>query len=164
MTTAVKYWRVYYRSVNTLSYGQLVFRTLQPRDAAGNPLTTGLVIAASGFLMNATSYPVTNLIDDDTASASYCAINYPDYQSTTQWRYFSFTYAADTLPDHFLLNISETALNANSVVPVRPGASLSATPSSFRAFFMSVFFTTRYSTPTFLNSLRSSAILATLNP
>ena len=117
MTTAVKYWRVYYRSVNTLSYGQLVFRTLQPRDAAGNPLTTGLVIAASGFLMNATSYPVTNLIDDDTASASYCAINYPDYQSTTQWRYFSFTYAADTLPDHFLLNISETALNANSVVP-----------------------------------------------
>ncbi len=117
MTTAVKYWRVYFRSVNTYNYGQLVFRTLQPRDAAGMPLTTGLTVTASGFLMNATSYPVTNLLDDDVASASYCAINYPDYQSTTQWRYFNFTYLADTQPDHFLVNINEAAINANSVIP-----------------------------------------------
>ena len=40
MTTAVNYWRVYFRSVNTYNYGQLVFRTLQPRAECVNDFAT----------------------------------------------------------------------------------------------------------------------------
>lgn len=117
MTTPVRFWRLYFRSINTYNYGQLIFRTLKPHDASGNPLTSGVSLSISAGLMNGTSFPLANLIDIDTASATYCGVNYPDYQTTTSWRFVQFTYTDPVLWDFLLANISETALNGNSVVP-----------------------------------------------
>ena len=117
MTTPVRFWRLYFRSVNTYNYGQLIFRTLKPHDANGNPLISGVTLSISAGLMNGTSFPLVNLIDTDTATATYCGVNYPDYQTTTSWRFVQFTYTDPVLWDYLLTNLSETALNSNSVVP-----------------------------------------------
>ena len=45
MTTPVRFWRLYFRSVNTYNYGQLIFRTLKPHDANGNPLISGVTLS-----------------------------------------------------------------------------------------------------------------------
>ena len=91
MTTPVRFWRLYFRSVNTYNYGQLIVRTLKPHDANGNPLISGVTLSISAGLMNGTSFPLANLIDTDTATATYCGVNYPDYQTTTSWRFVQFT-------------------------------------------------------------------------
>ena len=70
MTTPVRFWRLYFRSINTYNYGQLIFRTLKPHDASGNPLTSGVSLSISAGLMNGTSFPLANLIDIDTALES----------------------------------------------------------------------------------------------
>ena len=70
MTTPVRFWRLYFRSVNTYNYGQLIFRTLKPHDANGNPLISGVTLSISAGLMNGTSFPLANLIDTDTATAT----------------------------------------------------------------------------------------------
>ena len=63
MTTPVRFWRLYFRSVNTYNYGQLIFRTLKPHDANGNPLISGVTLSISAGLMNGTSFPLANLIE-----------------------------------------------------------------------------------------------------
>ena len=98
MTTPVRFWRLYFRSVNTYNYGQLIFRTLKPHDANGNPLISGVTLSISAGLMNGTSFPLANLIDTDTATATYCGVNYPDYQTTTSWRFVQFTYTDPVYP------------------------------------------------------------------
>ena len=88
MTTPVRFWRLYFRSVNTYNYGQLIFRTLKPHDANGNPLISGVTLSISAGLMNGTSFPLANLIDTDTATAR-CRGNSGDrVRPWDRWRLF----------------------------------------------------------------------------
>ena len=114
MAVASRYWRVYFRSRVNYSASQLAWASLMPKDADGNNLTTGLTITNVAPLINATTYPLTALIDENTGT--YCGINYASSNSAT-WYYIQFNYAAPVLVDRFLCNIYEAiSLNGNTIV------------------------------------------------
>lgn len=117
MTTPVRFWRISFRSVNTYNYGQLIFRSLKPFDANGQLLVQDATLSISAGLMNATAFPLAHLVDEDDAAPTVCGVNYPDYRTTTAWRFVQFSYPEPVLWDYLVANISETALNSNSVVP-----------------------------------------------
>lgn len=117
MTTPVRFWRISFRSVNTYNYGQLIFRSLKPFDANGQLLVQDATLTISAGLMNATAFPLAHLVDEDDAAPTVCGVNYPDYRTTTAWRFVQFSYPEPVLWDYLVANISETALNSNSVVP-----------------------------------------------
>ena len=119
MTTPARYWRVYIRSVSTYNYGQLGLRSLRFFDAAGVDLSSALSdaqITTTFSQLNSTAYPLTNLVDGDTATA--WVINWPSYRTTTNWYYVQFDFGDgnDVLPDFLEVYADNNDYNGNSIV------------------------------------------------
>ena len=68
-----------------------------------------------GNLVNATTYPLTALVDNDANTV--CAFNWPNYRTTQSWRAVKFDFGQSVLPDYLLLNVSSASYNTNSIIP-----------------------------------------------
>lgn len=112
MAVSARYWRVGFACRTGYTYAQLPFRSLYLADASGVAVA-GATLAASGYLYNGATYPLTNLTDGNVNTI--CLFRF-GYSENTAWVYVTYTYAAPVTVDMVIANVSSGTVTGDTLI------------------------------------------------